>query len=490
MRLNPRNRLLLALSVILFVTFTGASLLNYLMTRDSVRAEIIRKDLPLTMDNIYSELTAELMRPLLISSSMASDAFLVSWAKNGEKDMTEIIRYLAQLKDNYGFFTTFFVSTESSIYYRYNGVNKRVSQDNGHDVWFYDFLASGKEYMFDVDSDEAASNILTIFINYRVFDAEGKVLGVVGVGVKVDRVAGLVANYGLKYGRTVYLTDGQGVVQVHPETKMIEHLNIKNMEGIKQFAVEILGKNSDVHNFSFDRGDRHILLTVRYIKNLDWYLYVEQDETTDLTNARTNFLRTVVIGFVSSCGIIILTLMTINRYQAKLEAFAVSDVLTGALNRRGLEIEFTKIIAVHARSRQPFSLILLDLDGFKLVNDLKGHLAGDTLLKRVVELITQVLRPMDILARWGGDEFVVLAGSTAVEVVVVAERIREIIHSAELGGPGSLADNSRNTLSVSCGVTVYKQGDSFDDMLLRADQALYACKAKGGNCVESVLAEE
>ena len=60
MRLNSRNKLLLALSIILFVTFTGASLLNYLMTRDSVRAEIIRKDLPLTMDNIYSELTAEL----------------------------------------------------------------------------------------------------------------------------------------------------------------------------------------------------------------------------------------------------------------------------------------------------------------------------------------------------------------------------------------------------------------------------------------------
>ena len=463
--------------------------MNYLMTRDSVRAEIIRKDLPLTMDNIYSELTAELMRPLLISSSMASDAFLVSWAKSGEKDVTKIIRYLAQLKDNYGFFTTFFVSTESSIYYRYNGVNKRVSQDNAHDVWFYDFLASGKEYVFDVDSDEAASNILTIFVNYRVFDAEGKILGVVGVGVKVDHVAGLVANYRLKYGRTVYLTDSRGAVQVHPETKMIGHLNIKNMEGLKQFAVEILGKTSDVHNFSFDRGDRHILLTVRYIKNLDWYLYVEQDETTDLTNARTNFLRTVVIGFVSSCGIIILTLMTINRYQAKLEAFAVLDVLTGVLNRRGLEVEFTKILAVYTRSKQSFSLILLDLDGFKQVNDQKGHLVGDALLKRIAELMGQVIRPMDILARWGGDEFVVLAGSTAAEAIVMAERIREIINSAELGGPGALPDDSRNTLSVSCGISVYKHGDTFDDMLLRADRALYGCKAKGGNCVESALAE-
>ena len=489
MRLNSRNRLLLALSVILFVTFTGASLLNYLMTRDSVRAEIIRKDLPLTMDNIYSELTAELMRPLLISSSMASDAFLVSWAKNGEKDVTEIIRYLAQLKDSYGFFTTFFVSTESSIYYRYNGINKRVSQENDHDVWFYDFLASGKEYVFDVDRDEAANNVLTIFINYRVFDVEGKTLGVVGVGVKVDQVAGLVANYRLKYDRTVYLTDSMGVIQVHPDTTMIQHLNIKSMEGIKPLAGEILDKNSKVHNFSFDRGDRHILLTVRYIKNLDWYLYVEQDETTDLTNARTNFLRTVVIGFVSSCGIIILTLMTINRYQAKLEAFAVSDVLTGVLNRRGLEIEFTKIIAVYARSRQPFSLILLDLDGFKQVNDRKGHLAGDILLKRTAELITQVIRPRDIVARWGGDEFVVLAGSTVAEVAVVAERIREIIHSADLGGPDALTDDPRNTLSVSCGATIYKQGDTFDDMLLRADKALYACKAKGGNCVELVLPE-
>ena len=163
-RLNSRNRLLLALSVILFFSFMGTSLLNYLMTRDSVRAEIIRKDLPLTMDNIYSELTAELMRPLLISSSMASDAFLVDWAKEGEVDVGKIVRYLKQIKNKYDFVTTFFVSTESSVYYRYSGVNKIMSPSDNHDIWFYDFLATGKEYAFDVDTDEAAGNVLTIFI--------------------------------------------------------------------------------------------------------------------------------------------------------------------------------------------------------------------------------------------------------------------------------------------------------------------------------------
>lgn len=203
-RLSARNKLLLAMAVILLFSFVGVSFLNYKITEASIHEEIIRNDLPLTMDNIYSELTSDLTRPLLVASSMGSDTFLKDWALEGEVNPDKITRYLDQMKEKYGFITTFFVSATTRIYYRFSGIHKKISPDDAHDVWYFDFLASGKEYDFDVDSDEAAGNILTVFINYKVFDEEGRLLGVTGVGLKVDTVARRIAEYQKKYERVVY----------------------------------------------------------------------------------------------------------------------------------------------------------------------------------------------------------------------------------------------------------------------------------------------
>lgn len=483
-RLSARNKLLLALASILFFSFLGVSYLNYKFTRRDVHAEILRSDLPLTMDNIYSELTSELTRPLVVSSSMATDTFLKAWAKEGELDSHKIVNYLRQIKDTYGFFTTFFVSVKSDVYYRYNGVHKTVSEGDAHDVWLFDFLSSDKNYDFDVDNDEAAANILTIFINYKVFDLEGELIGVTGVGLKVESVARLITEYQEKYGRAVYLTDAHGVLMVHPDTSLIEKKKISEMEEMAPIAREILHKGNDSRNFEFDRNGSRILLTVRYIDSLDWFLYVEQNETKSLVIARNNFIRTVIIGLIVSVIIVSLTLITINRYQEKLELLAISDELTGASNRRALEAVFDKTLYDYSRSGRTFSLILLDLDGFKKVNDTMGHIVGDRLLIDIVKLITKSVRPTDTFARWGGDEFVILSGSSGEDAAIVAARILQEVEKAQLGGPGTRPDDPRNRVTVSGGISVYSEGDNLDAMISRADQAMYKCKARGGNCVE------
>ena len=481
---SARNKLLLALAVVLLFSFVGVSFLNYKITRASIHEEIIRNDLPLTMSNIYSELSADLTRPLLVASAMSSDTFLKDWALEGETEPDKITRYLDLLKEKYGFFTTFFVSAKSGLYYRFSGIHKTISPDDAHDVWYYNFLASGKEYDFDVDTDEAADNILTVFVNYKVLDANGELLGVTGVGLNVDNVSHKITEYQQKYDRVVYLTDTDGTIQVHPDTALIEKKKIAELEGMANLAAEILNKSNDSENFEFRRNNNRILLTVRYIPSLDWFLYVEQDETKALAIARENFIHTILIGIFVSVLIISLTLVTINRYQDRLEVMAVSDELTGTANRRALESEFKKILYAHSRSGRLFSLILLDLDGFKKVNDTHGHIVGDHFLVDLVKLIGATIRPTDILARWGGDEFVVLTDSADGEAVTVAERIRRTVKKAELAGPDGKIDDPRNLVTVSIGVTTYVEGDDLDTMLSRADQAMYRCKEKDGDSVE------
>lgn len=237
-------------------------------------------------------------------------------------------------------------------------------------------------------------------------------------------------------------------------------------------------------NFEYRHNGDLILLTARYIPSLDWILFVEQNETRSLAGERMTFIRTVATGLVASLVIIGLTLATINRYQSRLEQLIVTDELTGLANRRQLENEFKRAMYVQSRSGQVFSLLLLDLDGFKQVNDTIGHQAGDAVLLQVAGLISAMVRPTDILARWGGDEFVILTAGSLEEAVKMAERIRCALAGQRLAGPDAAADDPRNLVTLSCGLTVSQPADNLDSMLARADQALYRCKGRGGNAVE------
>ena len=447
---NDRNRLLLALTVILMASFVGVSLFNYLVTRDSIHSEILHSALPLTRDNIYSELSNALMRPIMVSSSMANDTFLKDWAMDGEKDPTKIHKYLEKIHEKYDFFSSFFVSNITHRYYHYKGVQKIISEKNDHDVWFYKFVQSGAEYALDVDTNEAGNNILTIFMNFRVMSPKGELLGVTGVGLKMGSVARLIKSYQQKYDRYIYLVDANGVIQVHPDVGKISSVLTRILGAKAPPLDDLLKVSAEPANFQFERDDRDILLTVRYVPELKWFIFVEQDETKSLAMARNNFLRTVLIGLIASVCILSLTLVAITRYQRKVERMAVSDELTGALNRRGLEAEFSRASYVGRRYERPFSLIIMDLDRFKQVNDELGHIAGDKVLIQVAESIRKTIRNSDILARWGGDEFVVLTENTLNKAMLLAERLRLAVLDSIPGDANSETD-PRNNVSLSCG---------------------------------------
>ncbi len=481
---NDRNRLMLGLGLILAASFVGVSTFNYMATREAIHQEIILQGLPLTRDNIYSELSGELMRPLLVSSSMANDTFLQDWAEEGERDLDRITRYLYEIHGKYGFFSTFFVSAKTNNYYHYKGLHKVIDEEDDHDVWFYKFVQSGEEYELVVDTDEAANSILTIFINFRVSAPDGELLGVTGVGLRMDAVASMITNYQEKYDRSIFLVDTNGVIQVHPDQGMLMSVLTRQIGPLGPPLEDLLRTRKEPENFQFERDGRDILLTVRYVPELKWIIFVEQDETTALAMARNNFLRTVLIGLLASACIIGMTLMAINRYQRKVELMAVSDELTGALNRRGLEKEFERALYAGRRYERPCSLIILDLDGFKAVNDQLGHLAGDQVLLAVTRRIHATIRPSDVFARWGGDEFVVLTENLLDQAVMLAERLRQAIHDADLVGPDAAQNDPRRTITICCGVTQCRGDDDLDQALRRADQAMYVCKTQGGDSVQ------
>lgn len=481
--MSIKSRLILALSVIMLIAVAGISIVNYQVSKDSIRDELLTSGLPLTRDNIYSELHREMMRPIFVSSLMGRDTFLRDWALSGEKELDKIEKYLKEVQDRYGFFTAFFVSEQTRRYYHPDGVLKRISRMSLHDVWYYEFVARGEEYDLDVDANEAAEGAMTIFINYRVEDYAGALLGVAGVGLKLDWVTGVLNSFREKYGRRVYLVDPFGTIQVHSDRSLVGKASIHDQEGISGISQAILDTRDTPASFEYDADGRHVLLSVRYILEFDWVLLVEQDEQEALASARMNLVRTLVVGVAAWLVIILVTAWAVNHYQNRLERMAVTDPLTGAANRRELEARFERAVSRHRRGSGIFSIVLLDLDGFKQVNDQLGHLQGDEVLERLASSVRGMLRPDDLLARWGGDEFVILARGDLAEVAVLAERARVAVCD------GGLVDGPMGTcVSVSCGVAEYREGDTLDSLTARADKAVYRAKAAGRNRV--VLAQD
>jgi diguanylate cyclase (GGDEF)-like protein len=162
------------------------------------------------------------------------------------------------------------------------------------------------------------------------------------------------------------------------------------------------------------------------------------------------------------------------------------DALTGLANRRQFEDRLRHHLLEHARHRQPVSLILLDIDMFKSVNDVFGHQGGDEVLKEVAKAAQRTVREIDLCARYGGEELAILLPQTNLAgASATAERLREAISLLKVPSPSGRAPI---TVTASFGVASYTESVKAGDMLFpAADMALYQAKSAGRNCVRQAM---
>lgn len=162
------------------------------------------------------------------------------------------------------------------------------------------------------------------------------------------------------------------------------------------------------------------------------------------------------------------------RFQEELQRLADHDGLTGLYNRRAFETLLEREMGRSRRHGRPLSLVMFDIDHFKPVNDVYGHLLGDDILKEVAELVTARLREEDVAGRWGGEGFMVLLPDTTGDGAQgLAEGLREEVADADFPGPGRV--------TISLGVVELRGGDELKDLTRRVDDALYAAKTTGRN---------
>jgi len=168
------------------------------------------------------------------------------------------------------------------------------------------------------------------------------------------------------------------------------------------------------------------------------------------------------------------------RSKMQFEHQASTDALTGVHNRHWMGRAFPRALQRCTLNKQPFAVMVVDIDHFKKINDTYGHLVGDLALKTVAQCMSDNLRPHDLLARYGGEEFAVLLTEADLESAkMIAERLRSRIAAAEIR-----SNDISFHVTLSIGITPTQHEDQLENLIHEADQALYRAKQMGRNRVE------
>ncbi|NMT63403.1 diguanylate cyclase [Marinobacter orientalis] len=197
------------------------------------------------------------------------------------------------------------------------------------------------------------------------------------------------------------------------------------------------------------------------------------------------FNLSVVFAMFSYLSFFYVTMVT--SANRKLRRMATTDPLTGLFNRRHMTCLVEKELARFRRNGHPVAFLVLDIDHFKAINDQYGHETGDRVLEDVAGIIKTRLRTQDLIARWGGEEFLAVLPDTGIQSgQASAERVREALLTHDWLAP----NGERIDLTISAGVSEFRAEDDLNSAINRADRALYRSKELGRNRVELEVVQE
>lgn len=461
--------------LLLSVSIIG-SIINYHKNIDATQDQLKNTSLPLSVDNIYTEIQQRMIEPLLVSSLMSNDTFLRDWILSGEGEIDGIVRYLTEIQNKYDVFTTFLVSQKTKHYYHPRGLIDVVNHDNSADAWFFRFIKQNEAYEINLDYNLNLGDFLVMFINYKVMDYHNELIGVTGVGVKLLNIEEMLNSFKTRYKYDVYFVDQKGEIVLFSKT-LNKRGNVHNIEGLKAIKERVFNKGETQFEYADKEGE--YLLNTKYIEKLKLHLFVEINKKEYMTEIRKTFYMNLTISLLVTLIVIGIIIYTIHLYQQQLLQLASEDTLTGLANRRQFNDAFEKYFKMYRKGINTLTLLLMDIDNFKEINDEFGHLVGDETLVRVAQILKAEFRSSDMIARWGGEEFAILLVDVSKEKATeLAKRVCYAIKEDAI-----LLNLLKKPLTVSLGVGELSSVDSQDGLVYKVDKALYAAKELGKNQV-------
>lgn len=427
--------------------------------------------------DISKHIENSMTKPVMVSKTMANDEFLKEWLLQEKQNVgnskyfEHLYGYLRAYQEEYNYTTVFCISAQTDNYYYQNGLNKTVSNNDAHDVWYYNFIKSGHEYDLQVDTNESNENNVTVFVNFRVESDDGKLLGVIGVGLQVSSIEEAIQAYEDDYDLSVYIINVGGAKNSFTgDTNIfVNKDDLAKRIGIRE-KVEM--SNSDEPKMQwFTSGNERKCVITKYDDTLGWYLVLEKDTNSISSMFQKGIKGNVVFMLISLVMCIMVTTTVFINYNKRMVAMENIDELTGLPNRKLFLKKYVTFIRKHRERKN--TLFMFDIDHFKNINDTYGHMFGNAVLAMVGEELQQTINEYGILARWGGDEFL---GILAVEPEEAEQILRRFMDTLK-----SESKDNRYRVTISVGITEINAKLSIEQMVKKVDGALYCSKEGGRN---------
>ncbi|SFG54468.1 diguanylate cyclase (GGDEF) domain-containing protein [Lachnospiraceae bacterium C7] len=475
--------------IIIFLIIIGFTVIEYndAIYYQSLAKKQIENDVSLAMLNISEQLENYTFEQRTVSQTIANDMFLKKWIAEEESSSdfsvdvnndhaANLYHYLKNYQLTYDYDVVFFVSSITGNYYYQDGFNKVVSKDNHFDNWYYNFLNLPISYDIQIDRSETNNFDVTLFINYKVKDNNGNVIGVIGNGRHISGLQADIKSLQEKYGLNISLINiGNAHNSYTGKTQYFKTAEALAKE--LDISPDIITKNySEKHAASTSTR----CIAIQHINDLNWNIVVEKD----IDSLMETFLRKLynslffIIVIISILVALCTTFLThINHSLIKIQN---TDELTGLPNNRIFKSDFDRILFKSKFFKKDVTLFMLDIDDFKHYNDSHGHLYGNAILKYVANLISSSISGDGICARWGGDEFIGIYYGTPEEVNSFFNHINE-----------ALAHNEYEPISLSVGIAYISSAKTSHSCSQKhnlayymnlADEALYKAKDNGKGC--------
>jgi len=474
--LKSNYKIVIIIATLLVTLSISLSSINYVITLKNAEDHLKNQSLPLSLDNIYTDIQKHIIEPYLVSSMMANDTFLKDWLINDEKNSPKVIKYLNTIKNKYQMLNTFLVSDKTKSYYTQNGFIEEIKQGNPANKWYFNFKASQTSHEINLDFNENLNNDMMMFINYKIYDINYQMIGVTGIALKVSYIDDMLKEFRQNHNFivTFYNKDGKIILS---EKSINPYKTIEENKNLSKFKDKIISKNSNLIEFEGDGGPN--LIKTKYIPELNLYLSVEAEVNNLMKDVKKVFYFNLILSLAITIIVTLIILFIIKKYHKKLTFLAEHDTLTSLTNRRIFEEKLNQFLLLMKRNHQPLSLLFLDIDDFKKVNDSFGHYIGDLVLKRTASVLSTHIRQTDIISRWGGEEFIIALIDTEVEEAKsIAEKLR-----LSLENDYALNNLIKNKVTASIGISQASEQDSIESLLQRADEAMYNSKKEGKNMV-------
>lgn len=458
--------ILFAVVVVSIVTLVHISVSNIVAEQSRAQQQSHSPALQLIIE--------QLMKPLHISQTLAKAKELKDLMRNPLDNEEQVFATLKRL--NQEFSLNFFIASEISRT-QYDSEGKKIELSEGKVDWYFRYKNQPENAMADIGQWQNPQ----FYIDLKIYDDDGKFLGVFGVGKSLKAFTEVFNEYKKTYGYDfIFVDQNKDITLTSDPELLIKGVTFKNLADLPWFqTLKPEQQQASLNNLLLQINGQEALIAELNIQPFDWTLYIITPLQSRQTEISRGFIISIVTLLAIIFGLFLLIYNLLYYFKKDIQKIKQIDILTELANRSNVTLKFEELMY----EKQSVSLVLIDLDNFKPINETHGRKAGDIVLRQIAQMLQSDIRETDILGRWGGEEFILLMPNTGPhEAVELCQTLCK-----KMAGMTITTGTTSIQITASFGVSFTATPRTMSEVISAADDALFSAKRDGRNMVRMQL---